>query len=802
MYRAWDPGIERRVAIKTLEPDLVPENEREEVVERFRRETKIVGQLENPAIVTVFDYGFERSVAGDGGAIYYYVMELLEGRSLADVLRNDGPLPADAAADVARSVAQALALTHRAGVIHRDVKPSNIFLRKRGGAVLLDFGIAKSDRAGITRLGQILGTPSYLAPERLNEKDVPIDGRADLFSLGVLLYTMISGATPFGGDDIYDIIDKISKESHRRFSAPRAKALNGILDRLLAKRPEDRYQSADEVVEALNRVISTLRLDAFIEESATTQSRGASSVGKQPLPDDLPEEASRGPRSTPSGLAAVLPQRGTEVSLSESPEATGRVLWMQPSSDSRPVDESDEDAPTLLGPYPVQPGPMDAPREGDLIEGAAHADDDAAETIAALPGEMPGRAASEARGPPSPPPPPPRTAVRPARGRIEVSLVDEDDVVVRPAPLTREDNEGVPTEAVLSPAETVGLRASVSMPSDDSGVTETGASFYLPVPNRGRLRLYDGEGRRSDSDRHGAAVARRTFGVPADRRRSPARRSPRGNGSLSRGARGSGWRPVFRLALLLGAVVASVAVGLALGRWSGQGLRARSPTPALTREEPVAALAVLRADRAHDQTARSLISDAEAARTAGDLERAQQLYTEAAQRPGSEAALVARARLGKADVLRGLGDDQAARDAYRSVLESTQEGPSALQARAALMELRPPPKVSSVVASSARGSKSEPRASAEASTKPEVACREILFRYASSPDQALAAFETLARDYPSAPCARWNLAVKYERVGEYERAARAYERYLRLVPNSPRKAAVRRRIKRLKERLP
>ncbi len=264
VYDAWDPSIERRVAIKTLEPELVQEEERDEVVTRFRRETKVVGQLKHPAIVTIFDFGYQRDVhpvtGVPGPALYYYVMEYLEGQSLAEALRDRGRMPDLDAVAIAAVIAEALQIAHDAGIIHRDIKPSNIFLRNGREAVLLDFGIAKVGDEALTRQGQILGTPSYLAPERLKEKERPIDGRADIFSLGILLYTMLAGAAPFVGHDVYEVIDKISKQAHPdvgRLGAT-GRMLSRVLDRMLAKRPEDRYATAGEAAADLRRLERSL----------------------------------------------------------------------------------------------------------------------------------------------------------------------------------------------------------------------------------------------------------------------------------------------------------------------------------------------------------------------------------------------------------------------------------------------------------------------------------------------------------------------------------------------------------------
>lgn len=303
VYDAWDPGIERRVAIKTIEPDLVPEEDRDEVIERFRRETKIVGRLHHPGIVTIFDYGEERDAGGGvaGSKLYYYVMEYLEGQSLARLLRERRTMSDVAAVTIVTEILDALAVSHSAGVIHRDIKPSNIFLRGGQEAVLLDFGIAKTGSVALTRQGQILGTPSYLAPERLREKESPVDGRADIFSLGVLLFTMITGDAPFVGEDVYDVIDKIAKTAHPKLarSTPSGQALSRVIDRMLAKKPEDRYPSAAEAAVALRGVLKLLRE----HKPSTTDDLFVQGVQ---IREELPENAATEIATPSNALPALI----------------------------------------------------------------------------------------------------------------------------------------------------------------------------------------------------------------------------------------------------------------------------------------------------------------------------------------------------------------------------------------------------------------------------------------------------------------------------------------------------------------
>jgi serine/threonine protein kinase len=359
VYDAWDPGIERRVAIKTIEPDLVPEEDRDEVIERFRRETKIVGRLHHPGIVTIFDYGEERDQTGLGSKLYYYVMEHLEGQSLARVMRERRMLPDVEAVSIVANVLEALHVSHTAGVIHRDIKPSNIFLRNGREAVILDFGIAKTGSVALTRQGQILGTPSYLAPERLREKEIAVDGRADIFSLGVLLFTMLTGEAPFVGEDVYDVIDKIAKASHPKLArtTPAGQALSRVIDKMLAKKPDDRYSSASEAATSLRQVLALLRATPElgdllmngvrvrdeIPESATeiaTPSSALHSVGDEEdtgrhhVPRAQPRtssEALPGLGQTPAEILGLPRSDGaTEIATSESPVRIADLLGTVP----------------------------------------------------------------------------------------------------------------------------------------------------------------------------------------------------------------------------------------------------------------------------------------------------------------------------------------------------------------------------------------------------------------------------------------------------------------------------------------
>jgi serine/threonine protein kinase len=249
VYRASDPLIERDVAIKTLLPTLPPEV-MDEVRERFIREARSAGRLNHPNIVTIFDVGEQDGVA-------YIAMELLEGRSLQQILREDPRLPFDAVAELVAQVADALDAAQAYKIVHRDVKPANIMVAPSGRAKLTDFGVAHVESSSMTQTGAALGSPKYMSPEQV--LGLPVDPRSDIFSLGVVLYEMLVRKTPFERSTdttVFTMMHRIAGEPHVPPSQADASVPAGfdvILDRALAKKPEQRYQRAGEMAADLRR---------------------------------------------------------------------------------------------------------------------------------------------------------------------------------------------------------------------------------------------------------------------------------------------------------------------------------------------------------------------------------------------------------------------------------------------------------------------------------------------------------------------------------------------------------------------
>jgi tRNA A-37 threonylcarbamoyl transferase component Bud32 len=249
VYRAWDPQIDRLVAVKVLVPQPGVEPEAmHEWRRRFQREARAAGRLAHPNIVTVFDVGEDEGRP-------YLVMELVPGRTLYAVLKADGPLPPPRAADIAEQVAAALDHAHQRGIVHRDIKPANILLTTAGAAKVTDFGIARIARDS-TQSGGVWGSPSYMSPEQIAGR--PLDGRSDVFSLATVLYESLSGQKPFPGEGITTIAYKIVHEEPVPIRAIVPTLPTGVDDwlaRAMAKAPGVRYQRAGELASALREAL-------------------------------------------------------------------------------------------------------------------------------------------------------------------------------------------------------------------------------------------------------------------------------------------------------------------------------------------------------------------------------------------------------------------------------------------------------------------------------------------------------------------------------------------------------------------
>lgn len=243
VYKALDPTIGRTVALKTMRLD-VHGLDAQEMVRRFQNEARAAGVLNHPNIVTIYD-------AGEQDGIFYIAMEFIEGTTLHELLAEKRVLATDEVLQLTRQICRGLDYAHSNGIVHRDIKPANIMITANGSVKIMDFGIAKSG-GQVTNTGQVLGTPNYMAPEQVKGRQ--LDGRSDLFSLGVILYEMLTGEKPFVGQNVTTIIYKIVNENPitpRDLDVTVHPGLSAIVTKALAKAPDDRYQTGADLVRDL-----------------------------------------------------------------------------------------------------------------------------------------------------------------------------------------------------------------------------------------------------------------------------------------------------------------------------------------------------------------------------------------------------------------------------------------------------------------------------------------------------------------------------------------------------------------------
>jgi beta-lactam-binding protein with PASTA domain/tRNA A-37 threonylcarbamoyl transferase component Bud32 len=268
VYLAEDEDLGRRVAIKILNDRYANDDL---FIERFRREAKSAAALSHPNIVSVYD-------RGEAEGTYYIAMEVIEGRSLKELIMTRGPLPIAQALAYTHEILEALRFAHRHGIIHRDIKPHNILIGER--LKVTDFGIARAGASQMTEAGSIMGTAQYLSPEQA--RGAPVTASSDLYSAAIVLYEMLTGKVPFTGDSAIEIAMKHLNDPPKPPSKIRPEIpeeLDAVVLRALAKNPEDRYQTAEEFSEDLHRVEAGLPLAPETSEAATALLAGAALMG-------------------------------------------------------------------------------------------------------------------------------------------------------------------------------------------------------------------------------------------------------------------------------------------------------------------------------------------------------------------------------------------------------------------------------------------------------------------------------------------------------------------------------------------
>ncbi len=339
VYLAKDPLIGRLVALKTIRPSAHADDEDiREFQARFVREAQAAGILNHPSIVTVHDIGQD-----EPSGMSFIAMEYVEGQNLKEMLAQGRPLSFEQAADIIAQIAEGLDFAHAKGIVHRDVKPANIILLEGNRAKITDFGIAKitSGVANLTTTGQFLGTPNYMAPEQI--KGTPVDGRSDIFSLGICLYECLTHRKPFGGDSLTSISYKIVHEPFpplHDINPTIPEGFGVVVTQCLEKDPSKRYQRGKDMANALRAVLRgerPVRSSEPMFADATVLTRGDHDklpTMEIPFPEaDAPGKTQESPQPVDTNSSPAVTRQpavpSSAVKPVKPPKPAGPPIWKQ-----------------------------------------------------------------------------------------------------------------------------------------------------------------------------------------------------------------------------------------------------------------------------------------------------------------------------------------------------------------------------------------------------------------------------------------------------------------------------------------
>jgi serine/threonine protein kinase len=307
IYRAHDPLIDRKVAIKLIRADLLDGAERADYLVRFQREAQAAGRCAHPNIVAIYDYALH-----EGNP--YLAMEYVEGSNLSQVLAQSGRFSPTAAVAVIGQVLDALTCAHGLGIVHRDVKSANILLLPDQRVKMTDFGISRIDASALTQTGSVIGTPSYMSPEQCRGDTV--DARSDIFSAGIVLYEMLCGKRPFVGRNMTDIVYQLMTQPPpdiHTISPDVPASLVAVMERAMAKQPEHRFPSAGAMAAALRQPVQDDRT-VITPRSAVTSTETRTTTGT--VARRLAVEGERDLAVHVGPIARILVKRAMEAAKS------------------------------------------------------------------------------------------------------------------------------------------------------------------------------------------------------------------------------------------------------------------------------------------------------------------------------------------------------------------------------------------------------------------------------------------------------------------------------------------------------
>ena len=465
VYEAFDPFIERRVAIKVIRQDQLGPEQTRDLLARLRREAQAAGRLNHPGIVAIYDYGEDSTLGGSG--IAYIAMELIDGRELKDYFDADHTFPPQEVVRIMDEVLAALQHAHERGVTHRDVKPSNVILLRDGRVKVADFGVARLDTSELTQAGTMIGTPMYMSPEQI--LGLTIDGRADLFSCGVMLYQFLTGEKPFTGS-ITTVMQKVLHVEPvpvTQLNTALSPAWDGVLRLALAKKPEARYASAAAMAEGIRRA-SLEPSPGQRDEKTVVLPRRAASVS-------LP---SLGAAAAPGASAAARPAQsavnkpGSSAAAATPAPAAGTAGTATPTPAPRPP--------------AAPPGPAGSSRVGLPTSGAQSTNAALATVVAnALAG-------SSAISKPVPPPPAaatlPRSNIGP-KALAAAAVIGGASLVAywvwpSKAPVKERPEQGVrPAASAARTAASPSLAAALPAPAPVPAVAPSAILPSIPAPD-------------------------------------------------------------------------------------------------------------------------------------------------------------------------------------------------------------------------------------------------------------------------------------------------------------------------------